>query len=480
MPGFRCLLFLVCIGSGSISARGDIVLYRLRGSLEVMLEGTTTINPGGTVTVTHARFGKLHLPLEQVDIKKAPAVMSQYNRMLGKAGADPEGRMAAAQWALRRGMLPQFYAAIDKVLEVDPKHPRAMLVKQLKTKMDQPLGDASKQITELKALVGRNDMKIKTTKHFVLMHDTPDTLTDGKKTRADERAQLLETVYECFLLRFYAYGVELEIPKERLKVILFNDYGQFRVFGDRLSPELASAAGFWDPERNTSVFFDNSTTERFKTLKELSDDLQKQKKDAQRARAANAGEISRLADTIKMLIEIEREESDIEVVSHEATHQMAGTTGLLPRHVRIPSWVHEGLATYFETPDGAKWGGIGAVNEQRLKWYRGLEPDKEHSNIGFIVGDQIFDYAASHGATLHGYGQAWALTHFLLEKHFDGFLTFYRRLGELPPDTFLSSEIINQIFDESISIERGALDQQWRYYMSGLKTDIELILDADK
>src|SRR5262245_34889219 len=270
MYTMRYALLLVLCSGGFSPARGDIVFYRLRG-LEVMLEGTTTINPGGTVTVTHARFGKLHLPLEQVDIKKALPLQTQYNRMMGKAGADAEARMAAAQWALRRGMLAQFYAAIDKVLEVDPKHSRATLVKQLKAKMDQPLGDASKQIEELKALVGRNDMKIKTTKHFVLMHDTPDTLSDGKKTRADERAQLLETVYECFLLRFYAYGVELEIPKERLKVVLFNDYGQFRVFGDRLSPELASAAGFWDPERNTSVFFDNSTTDRFKTLKELSD-----------------------------------------------------------------------------------------------------------------------------------------------------------------------------------------------------------------
>ena len=101
---------------------------------------------------------------------------------------------------------------------------------------------------------------------------------------------------------------------------------------------------------------------------------------------------------------------------------MAGNTGLLPRHVRIPSWVHEGLATYFETPNGAMWSGIGAVNESRLSLYRALERDREHSNIGFIVGDQIFDYAGSLGAKLHGYGQAWALTHFLMEKHFDKFI----------------------------------------------------------
>src|SRR6202008_2671028 len=108
---------------------------------------------------------------------------------------------------------------------------------------------------------------------------------------------------------------------------------------------------------------------------------------------ANAKENVQLADTLTMLIEVERENHDIEVVSHEATHQMAGNTGLLPRHVQIPSWVHEGLATYFESPREAAWSGVGAVNESRLRRYRGMERDKEHSNIQFITGDQIFDYA---------------------------------------------------------------------------------------
>jgi hypothetical protein len=284
--------------------------------------------------------------------------------------------------------------------------------------MDQPIGDSSKQIAEMKAMVGRDDMKVKQSKHFVLMHDTPDTFTRGRLTRADERIQLLETVYECFLLRFYAYGVKLEIPTERLKVILFNEYKQYRLFADKIGPELASASGFWEHERNTSVFFDHGTNDTFKALKQVSDELQQRKKEAVRDRDLGAASLVRLADTIKMLIEIEREDSDISVVSHEATHQMAGNTGLLPRHVRIPSWVHEGLATYFETPDGATWAGVGAVNEERLEWFRALDRDRVHSNIGFIVGDQIFDYAGSLGSTLHAYGQAWALTHFFAGKTF--------------------------------------------------------------
>ena len=106
----------------------------------------------------------------------------------------------------------------------------------------------------------------------------------------------------------------------------------------------------------------------------------------------------RLADTIQLLTEVSRENSDIEVVSHEATHHMAGNTGLMPGDAPVPIWAAEGLATYFESPKEAAWSGIGSVNEERLRWYRGLERDKMHSNIDFIVSDQIFTRAASHGA----------------------------------------------------------------------------------
>jgi len=207
--------------------------------------------------------------------------------------------------------------------------------------------------------------------------------------------------------------------------------------------------------------------------------MQQRKADAQRERGPGAADTVRLADTLTLLVDIAREDSDIEVVSHEITHQMAGNTGLLPRHVRVPSWVHEGLATYFETPNGASWSGIGAVNNSRLELYRVLAPDREHSNIDFIVGDQIFDYAATHAGTVHGYSQAWGLTHFLMEKHFDRFMAFYRRLGEMPPDLILSAEALTELFDEAFEgHDRRELDAEWHRYMSRLRTDIELILEG--
>jgi hypothetical protein len=471
------LMAFLALAQGQAFA--DVIFYRLptRSGSVVILQGATTVNPGGTVTFSHHKFGKIHFDLESTEIRKAPTLQSQFNRVLGRAGNDANKRMEAAQWALRHGLLPQFYDAVDKTLEADPQHLRATLVKRLREKMDVDLGDSLHEEQEMRDLIGRSDMEFKRSKHFLLMHDTPNTRTRGKLTRSDERLQLLETVYEAFLLRFYAYGVELEIPKQRLKVVLFNHHKDYVLFAERLSPGLSSASGFWSGGNNTAIFYDHGTNAEFKMLAELNKLLQASKADAVRERTPGAAKTVRLADTIQMLVEIEREDADIEVVSHETTHQMAGNTGLLPRHVMIPTWVHEGLATYFETPEGANWGGIGAVNSSRLEWYRMLEPDREHSSIDFIVGDQIFDYAASHETKVAGYGQAWALTHFLMDSHFDKFMNFYRRLGEMPPDIHMSSEIVNKLFDEEMKTDRRILDQQWRAYMRTLKTDIEEILD---
>src|SRR4029077_10349344 len=100
-------------------------------------------------------------------------------------------------------------------------------------------------------------------------------------------------------------------------------------------------------------------------------DLKKSSDEAKKSRSNP--ELIRWVKTVDLLIEIDRENSDITAVSHEATYQMAGNTGLLPRHVDIPRWVHEGLATYFEAPGDAAWAGIGAVSDERLAVSRARE-----------------------------------------------------------------------------------------------------------
>lgn len=463
------------------AARADIVEYQIPGtSAVVKLQGKQVANPGRTITYTHPKFGKLILGLEDVQKIHDVAPMSDiYNRKLGQAvqKKNADQVMDAARWALGKGLLTQFYAAVDKALDIDPQHDGALKVKALRAKMEVPLGDSSAREKQMRELIRRSNMKLAQSKHYVLLHDTPDTFDKEvrKKPRAEERLELLELVYESFLLKFYSQGIALEIPKDRMMVVLFNDHKDYLTFATRLSPALSSAAGFWDPKSNVAVFYDNGSSEEMKEIAKIAADRKRKSDQALKAKDGTAKDLVRQAKTIAMLVEVAKEDADIEVVSHECTHQMAGNTGLFPRDVMIPSWVHEGLATYFESPNDASWSGIGAVNQQRIDRYRALEKDRVHSNIDFIVGDQIFDQAESFSNKLHAYGQAWAITHFLLEKHLAKTITYYRRLGELPPDIVLSPELLTKLFDEVFGTDRVSLDNEWRTYMDSLKTDIERI-----
>ena len=148
-----------------------------------------------------------------------------------------------------------------------------------------------------------------------------------------------------------------------------------------------------------------------------------------RTRVAGGGEIIRMAKTIELLVDIDGENQEIEVVTHEATHQLAANSGLMDREAFQVRWAHEGLASYFESPKEATWAGIGAVNEQRLEYYRILALDPEHSKLEFIVTDRIFDHAGNHFSVLAAYGQAWALTHFLMDQHLGELVEFYRKMA---------------------------------------------------
>ncbi len=459
------------------AASADFVEYRLPGTGDsVLMQGAARINPGATVSLTHPKFGTLHFALGDVRVTKVPSTYSLFDRQLNAAIAarDADLAMRAADWALDKGLLHGFYKAVEKTLEYDPEHSRALTVMRVKQRLEQPLPERTEEEDELRSLVQKSDMKIRRSAHYVLLYDTPDQVPEGRKaSRANERLELLERVFESFVLKFSSRGVELQLPSQRLQVVLFNKHEDYLNFATRLDPSLQSAAGFWDSRSNVAVFYDQASDSSFEVLRQLAGKYQQVRDDAIRRKLPNRAEIIRLANTMIQLVNIKQEDQDVSVVSHEATHQMAGNTGLLPRDARIPVWVHEGLATYFESPNDAVWAGIGAVNEQRLRWYRALESDRVHSNINFVVGDRIFRQARTHQAALHGYGQSWALTHYLMEHHFDRLIDYYRRLAELKADEEPTSEQLTEIFNQAFGPVRDTLDEQWRRYMASLQTDTD-------
>ncbi|HVV98952.1 MAG TPA: DUF1570 domain-containing protein [Planctomycetaceae bacterium] len=472
--------------------RADYVIFRMPGTpVTFVLQGKAKVNADKSVSFTHPVLKeKLTFPAQGTDVVEAPDAKDAFQKKLkdAKTAADS---FKVAQWALKRGMLTEFYRATEKTIELDDQHRAALAVKDLRTKISKEVPESAEQLDEFKQLVGNDAMKVANSKHFVMLYDTsdkPQSIGGRKKRRHEVQLELLEDVYETFLMMFSSQNVELQIPEERLKVVLFAQKNDFDSFAQRIQTNLDLAGGFWDPVSNVSAFYDAGSDPHEKAIKEIVDSLKKSADDAKKKkgggqtgnRGAGGGggppnlmNLVRDVKTIELLQQIHQENAAVEIVSHEATHQMAGNTGLFPRNVLVPAWVHEGLATYFESPGDAGWSGIGAVNERRLNWYRAYEDDRAHSNINFIVGNQVFDLAQSDGAQLYAYAQSWALTHFLLETRLEKTVNFYRRLGELPPDEVLSSDVLNALFDDVFQEDRASLDKAWREHMASLKPEFE-------
>lgn len=458
----------------------DFVLYQLSDDHVLILEGKARPE-NKSIVYTHPTHGQLIFHNSTAELLKVEDPAEEvFDRGLKQAKSDEDADAAFEQavFALKHGWIGteerpgRFEKAYDLVLELDEEHKGAIGIRKIlrKLKAEVPEGNEEKA---LRAVVPFDRMKIKTSDHFILLHDMSD-LKRGKKAianpRVDERLALLERVYRTFYLYFTAKGIDLEVPKERLMVVLFEKLEDYQNFSKSLSPALAGTAGFYDPEKNISFFYDNASDPTYDALSRMATNFADQVKKVKR-RAANSGQLIQFSKLLSHLVEIYREDLDLSVVTHEATHQLAANSDLFPRKIRVPKWVHEGLATYFETPKDAVWAGIGAVNEERIGWYRGLEDDREHSNINFIVSDEIFTLAATQGSIHHAYGQCWALTHFLVDKRWDDLEKFYGLLDDLPPDSPLDAKTYQDLFDKVFDpAQRSQLDQEWRTYMNSLET----------
>jgi hypothetical protein len=462
----------------------DIVEYRLPGTkseLVIVLQGRTK-KAGQSLSYMHPKFGRLIMGVGNYRLHPTRSPKELFERKLFKAknSDDIHDLIDLAKWCVRYGLIDEVYKTAAIMLDKDPKNEIALGIRSLYSKTHRDLGKSEKEEAYLRRAVKKSGMQIRKSAHYILIHDTAD---GDDVSRADERLRLLEQVYESFLLKFYTEGIRISVPKRRLKVVLFRERPDFLAFSSKLGPSMASVAGFWHMKSNLAVFFDQGESDRFKSVREAERIFQAQATYAKknRKRIANVAEIVRSAEALTMILKIAREDADIEVVSHEATHQMAGNTGLLPRNIQIPTWVHEGLATYFEAPEDATWSGVGAVNQDRLDRYRQLDGDDKHSNVDFIVGNEIFSTAETLDATLHGYGQSWALTHFLVERHFDKYTAFLASLSKMPADQPLPASTLRKAFHTAFDVEdTTTLNHEWKSYMRQLRTDTSQIIGYER
>jgi len=481
-PSYRVRIAAICFLLGMLrveSLTADFILYRLPGtSLVTIFEGKTKVHPGRIVEYTHPAFGSIAINSDDALVVKAPSRQEEFRKLFQQATRTKniEDYLEAARQALKRGLLKEFYECCSAAYKIDPKNLTLLRLIEARKLVKQPLGDSSEVVKNLREATALPTLKVEVSAHYVLLHDTGDAKVGRKRqTRAETRIELLETVYEAYFMKFAMDGVVLEPPKEHMMILLFGEEKTFLRYATLLSPELKMAAGFWSPKDNIGVFYDQGTSRMMKVLTEIAKDMQK---DKQKYRGtAVSKDFAQLANSLDLLIKVAKEEADIEVVSHEATHQLAGNTGIMPRDKIGARWAHEGLASYFETPAGAGWGGIGAVNQTRLADYHIISRDPKRTPLELVVSDGLFYVATTQEEAVEAYGQAWALTYFLMETRFNKLIEYYKKSTEF--DIEASPQLRIDAFTEIFGDMRR-LEREFHMFMESLKSDIDRIREAGR
>ena len=159
-------------------------------------------------------------------------------------------------------------------------------------------------------------------------------------------------------------------------------------------------------------------------------------------------------------------ERNMSTIIHEATHQLAYNCGMQTRFADNPLWLSEGLAMFFESPDRrnpSRWRGIGQVNQVNLKRWRSYEASRPAESLSNLMADdERFRNGSSASAA---YGEAWALTYFLIKTRRQQYVKYLRTLSEGKPLAKRTKLERIRDFEDAFEMSIGELDQEFVKYM---------------
>lgn len=240
------------------------------------------------------------------------------------------------------------------------------------------------------------------TAHYLICYDT-------SRAYAQWCGSLFERLYLAFLNYWKNQGFEVAPPEFPLIAVVFADRRAYERFSQ---PEVGEAIdqiiGFYSLRSNRVTTFDLTGIEAYRVPG---------------ARNTSATSISRM---------LERPDAEraVATIVHEATHQLAFNCGLQTRYTDVPSWVSEGIAVYFETPDLKSrkgWRNIGAVNLRRLETFRRYALERPAGSLASLVAndDRFRDPRQAENA----YAEAWALNYFLLKQESRAYHEYLKKLS---------------------------------------------------
>lgn len=284
------------------------------------------------------------------------------------------------------------------------------------------------------------------------VHDTAHYLIFYNTSAAYARwcGSLYERLHRGFHNYWKKRGFPLREPEQRLVALVFDHRHSFQEYAE---PELGEAAasmiGYYNMRTNRVTMYDLTGIDGLRV---------------RRGRRGTTGA------HINHILSQPAAERTVATIVHEATHQLAYNSGLQTRYADNPTWVSEGIAVFFETPDlgsSGGWRSIGGIHPRYLHTFlRSLATRDDDPLITLLHDDARF---RDPQTSVQAYADAWALNYYLLRARHEEYVEYLQDLADQTPLADSDTEQRIARFRRCFGDDLEMLSRQWLRYMRDLR-----------
>lgn len=436
------------------------------------------------------RFGRKgrfpNVPIVEYRTVAKDSVGKEFNKKFGKVltdASDANNLHHAASWALAHGLTKYFHDAMAGLAKIDPKHFAVGNYQRVQAELKKPL-DTDDPTSQAVLSLFKEDFQVTVSKggHYGIL-----TKQGGPQAAAitARRADRFEEAFDNF---FYWFALQEGVaqpamPKYRLYAVLLDDRNSFHSTHALWGHPPMAADGFTPRRDNLIILSTRRLDENYTVFEKnvsslwtqgisreelISGDIWKRAQAKQNVFGAAAYQ------TLAIVQRAMEDEGERASISHEATRQLLFATGVLPRLVNVPEWVQSGMASYFDTPHGALYPGVGLPSWTHLVSFRHFLKSNRlgtsHEMFLRTISNQFFLDALRTADEYKDQEEqakskqlkeelemaratAWALVYFVMDRRKTSqLLQFTQELNQLPRDLELDERTLQACFGRAFNL----------------------------
>jgi Protein of unknown function (DUF1570) len=430
--------------------------------------GQTAMIPNSDITLTAIQEKGIALP----PVSKRYAMKKKELLKGVKLEDQADKWIELGKWALAHGMTDEIPNVMDNVVKTKSKDPAIVSILTAYQTMDAAM---KKRVDKDEAVFSR--WREKFGSNLRAYHDPYSPSPASGHYTAIYRSESLDPTevksfiarleehYRGFFYWFALRGTILKVPDYRLIVLMTDNPDQFHFLKQVFDNPVQVEDGFCSRRGNLLVCSSVRLDSTYKALNQATQSLWLSGWSKERllqgvGRDTATPEENARNQILALVMQAMQEESNIATITNLGTEQLLTATDLIPHGVVAPEWFLFGCCSYFETPKGAYWPGIGAPSWRYLAKWKTLEEPKNRllpspEAMRLVVSDEMFQRALqskNEEDILVARTYSWALVYFLEEVHHEELVRYFTAMRGLPRDLQFDPNTLVMTFATSFDL----------------------------